>query len=699
MNKNADSTITITDLVNLCMARWRWFIASIVVCLLMAVYYLMTTPYLYLREATVMVLEESLGDNASDNNNRNVFNNIGFVRQKSSVINVMRHITSLDVLMEVARRSQPDVPKEEIINVARDIQSRLSASNAEMGSTIIDLSYKDHSTLESYNILSLVIQVYGERWVEHRLEVTRNTSKFIKERLHLLEQELGIVDDSIAKYKSSFGITDLEHVSDIYLQQQSQSDAEIMRLVSQKEMAGYIRELLEDEHSTNQLLLSNSGINNNGIEAQITMYNNMVLELQGHLKYTSEQNPVIVHLLEQIAGLRAKILTNIINYIHSIDIQLESLIDYNNEATEKVTSNPSQAKYLATIERERTVKESLYMFLLQKMEENEISSTYQTTNIQVIDMPHGGGKPTSPKRVRVLFAGLLFGFLIPTTVIFLRASMDESIRNHRDIECRPAIPFLAEVPMSERIGTISTLQRLFKLKPETKGIVFAEGKQTPINEAFRLIRTKLENATRDQSGINGVYMIASNQENAGKTFVSMNLAMALSIVGNRVLYIDSDLRMASASHRWKTDERGLADHLEGRESDITNMLFHPKDYPTLDVLPAGGIPANPSELLDTPLFSHLIDKVRALYDIVIIDTPPMGKLADAEIVGRNVDRVLFVLRAGIHKRSFLANLESPTEDINGKPRYVILNGVNIDFRYDRIATRRFFGFKNPFKST
>lgn len=699
MNKNADSTITITDLVNLCMARWRWFIASIVVCLLMAVYYLMTTPYLYLREATVMVLEESLGDNASDNNNRYVFNNIGFVRQKSSVINVMRHITSLDVLLEVARRARPDVPEEEIINVARDIQSRLSANNAEMRSTIIDLSYKDHSTLEAYKILSLVIQVYGERWVDHRLEITRNTSKFIKERLHLLEHELGIVDDSIAKYKSSFGITDLEHVSDIYLQQQSQSDAEIMRLVSQKEMAGYIRELLEDEHSTNQLLLSNSGINNNGIEAQITMYNNMVLELQGHLKYTSEQNPVIVHLLEQIAGLRAKILTNIINYIHSIDIQLESLIDYNNEATEKVTSNPSQAKYLATIERERTVKESLYMFLLQKMEENEISSTYQTTNIQVIDMPHGGGKPTSPKRVKVLFAGLLFGFLIPVTVIFLRASMDESVRNHHDIECRPAIPFLAEIPMSERMSSIHTLQRLFKLKPETKGIVFAEGKQTPINEAFRLIRTKLENATRDQSGINGVYMIASNQENAGKTFVSMNLAMSLAIVGNRVLYIDSDLRKASASQRWKTDERGLADHLEGRESDITNMLFHPKDYPTLDVLPAGGIPANPSELLDTPLFSHLIDKVRALYDIVIIDTPPMGKLADAEIVGRNVDRVLFVLRAGIHKRSFLANLESPTEDINGKPRYVILNGVNIDFRYDRIATRRFFGFKNPFKST
>lgn len=698
MNKSADSTITITDLLNLCMARWRWFIVSVVLCIVMAVYYLKTTPYLYTRYATIMVLEETLGNNAADNNN-NEFNNIGFVSQKSNVVNVMRHITSLDVLMEVARRANPNILEEYIFDVAVDIQSRLSAENADERSTIIDLTYKDYSTDEASKVLSLIVQVYGDRWMERKLEMTHHTSKFINARLDLLEQDLGIVDDSIAEYKSSFGITNLDRVSDIYLKQQSESDAEIMRLMSQKAMAEYIRDMLEDENGHNQLLLTNSGITNGSIEAEITMYNNMVLDLQGHLKYTSEQNPMIVHQQEQIASLRTKILTSIVNYIRSLDIQLDSQIDYYNEATTKVTSNPEQAKYLATIERERKVKESLYMFLLQKMEENEISSSYQSSNIQMIDQPHGSGKPTSPKRLRVLFAALLFGFLLPVTVIFLRASMDDGIRNHHDIECRPAIPFLAEVPMSERIGTISTLQRLFKLKPETKGIVFAEGKQTPINEAFRLIRTKLENATRGQGGINGVYMIASNQENAGKTFVSMNLAMALAIIGNRVLYIDGDLRKASASQRWKTDERGLTDYLEGRASDFTDMLFHPKDYPTLDVLPAGGIPANPSELLDTPLFSNLIDKVRALYDIVIIDTPPMGKLADAEIIGRNVDRMLFVLRAEMHNRSYLNNLESPTEEINGKPRFVILNGVNIDFRYDRIATRRFFGFKNPFKTT
>ena len=698
MKKNADSTITVTDLWNLCVARWRWFIVSVVLCMVVAVYYLMTTPYIYTRYATIMVLEETLGKNAAENNN-NEFNNIGFVSQKSNVLNVMRHITSLDVLMEVARRANPDTPEEDIFDVAVDIQSRLSAENADVKSTIIDLTYQDYSTVEAFRVLSLIVQVYGERWMERKLEMTRHTSKFINARLDLLEQDLGIVDDSIAEYKSSFGITNLEHVSDIYLQQQSESDAEIMRLMSQKAMAEYIRDMLEDEDAQNQLLLTNSGITNSSIEAEITMYNNMVLELQGHLKYTSEQNPMIVYQQEQIASLRSKILTSIVNYIHSIDIQLDSLVDYYNEATSKVTSNPSQAKHLATIERERKVKESLYMFLLQKMEENEISSSYQTSNIQMIDQPHGSGKPTSPKRVRVLFAALLLGFLMPMALIFMHATISETVKNHHDVECHGNIPFLGEIPMSERTSMFVTLQRLFRLKPETKGIVFAEGKQTPINEAFRLIRTKLENATRGQGGINGVYIIASNQENAGKTFVAMNLAMSLAIVGNRVLYIDSDLRKASASQRWKTDERGLTDYLEGRASDFTDMLFHPKDYPTLDVLPAGRIPANPSELLDTSLFSNLIDKVRALYDIVIIDTPPMGKLADAEIIGRNVDRMLFVLRAEMHNRSYLNNLESPTEEINGKPRFVILNGVNIDFRYDRIATRRFFGFKNPFKST
>ena len=467
-----------------------------------------------------------------------------------------------------------------------------------------------------------------------------------------------------------------------------------MRLSSQREMAEYIRELLEDKKNTNQLLLANSGINNEGIEAQITTYNNMVLELQGHLRYTSEQNPTIAHQQDQIASLRQKILTNIVKYIHSLDIQLESLVNYNNEAMNKITSSPAQAKHLATIEREQKVKESLYMFLLQKKEENEISSTYQAVNIQMIDAPHGGGKPVSPKRGMVLFAAIFLGMLIPITVIFLNATLSETVKNHHDVERHEKIPFMGEVPMSERTGTMQTLARIIGLSSGVRGVVVARDKQTPINEAFRLIRTKLENASDAQRGISGIYMVASDHAHVGKTFVSMNLATVLAVGGRRVLFIDGDLRRASASKRWGAGGYGLTDFLNNSQSDIASMLFHPEGYSQLDVLPAGDCPTNPTELLDSPRLKELLEEVRQQYDIVIIDTPPIGKLADAEIIGKHIDRQLFVIRAGLHKRTVLNKLEADADDNNGKPQYVILNGVNIDFHYGRIATSNFFHWQH-----
>jgi uncharacterized protein involved in exopolysaccharide biosynthesis len=246
--------------------------------------------------------------------------------------------------------------------------------------------------------------------LEDKRRATLHTSQFIDSRLKLLEQDLGIVDDSIAQFKSRYGITDLEHVSDLYLQQQNSSDTEILKLTNQRAMAEFIRGMLENESSEPQLLLVNSGIDNNVLESQISLYNNLLMQLQSHQNYTSSQNPLILNQEEELDRLRKRILDNIKSHIHTIDIQLNSLIDYYDEATSKVVSNPAQAKYLATIERERKVKESLYMFLLQKKEENEIGITYNSYNTIIIEKPHGSGKPTSPKRINVLLAALFLGF-------------------------------------------------------------------------------------------------------------------------------------------------------------------------------------------------------------------------------------------------------------------------------------------------
>ena len=684
-SKPTDGFVSIADLWHMCVARWRWFAVSVLFCLIVAVRYLMTTPFLYTREASIMLHEESMGGNVTDKNGKD-FNQIGFVNQKSNVTDVVRHITSLDILLEVVNRLHPALTEVEKFDEALDIQDRLSAEIEGIGSYIINLTYKDYSTTAATDMLNLIIQVYNDKWIQEKQVGIKNTSQFIDTRLQLLEEELNIVDDSISTFKSRFGITDLQHVSDVFLQQQSRADTEILNLLNQKAMAEYIRSLLDDKSSQDKLLLVNSGINNSLIESQITLYNSLLLQMQSHLEYTSEQNPLIANLDKELNSLRKNIYANVSNHIRTIDIQLKSLQAYHGETTSKISSKPSQAKHLISIEREQKVKESLYMFLLQKKEENEISLTYKIAPSQIIDLPHGSGKPTSPNRIIVLFAAILLGGVMPVTYIFLRATFDDSVRDRYDIERNSDIPFLGEVPYSGREHSIESLLMPFGFgsKAKSSGIVVGPDMLNASNEAFRVLRNNMDSIRAGMSLDNGgrVYLIKSTQIEVGRTFVGMNLALIKAIGGRRVLFIDGDLRQASASRLWRTPLLGLSDYLCGEESDYRKLLWHPEDYPMLDVLPAGALPTNPTELLQGPMLGQLLDTVRQHYDSIIIDSPAAGILADADIIEQHIDCTLFIIRAGRFNRHRLNEL-SPIQVINGtsRPQYFILNGVSIDARY------------------
>ncbi len=669
----------------MCITRWRWFVASVFICLLFAVRYLIVTPFLYTRTASIMLHEENLGENVTDKNSKD-FNQIGFVKQKINVPDVVRHITSLETLLEVVNRLYPSIDETEKFDMAVDIQSRLSAEVEEKGSSIIDMTYRDYSTKEASKTLELIIQVYNEKWLQEKQTVIQNTSHFIDSRLKLLERELSIVDDSISSFKSRFGITDLQRVSDVYLQQQSRLDADILRLANEKAMAEYIRSLLEDKSSPNQLLLVNSGINNGLIESQITSYNSLLIQMQSHLDYTSGQNPLMINLEKELNSLRKNILANVINHIRTIDIQLKSMHDYHSETASKISSNPSQAKHLISIEREQKVKESLYMYLLQKKEENEISLTYKTAPSQIIDFPNGSGKPTSPNRIVVLLGAVLLGVLMPLTYFFLRASFDESVRDRHDIEINSDIPFIGEVPYSGREHSLDSLLMRFGIgrKAKSGGIVVGPDLLNASNEAFRVLRNNMDSIVAIKSPDNSgrVYLLKSTEIEVGKTFIGMNLALIHAIGGQRVLFIDGDLRQASASRLWRTPLFGLTDYLSGEESDFRKLLWHPEDFPTMDVLPAGALPTNPTELLQSPLLKELLDTVKQQYDSIFIDSPSAGILADADIMERIVDCSLLIIRAGRVNRHRLNDF-SPIQIINGtsKPQYFILNGVNVHVRY------------------
>lgn len=671
---NNNNFVSIGDLLHLCAAKWHWFVISVVLCLAVAVFRVSHAVQTFTSDASIMVLDEKEGK-SSRNSVGEEFSNMGLVSQSSNVSNVIKQMTSLNVLMEVARGLDTTADEEQVLGKAIYIRKRLSVEKADKQSTVINLTYTDYSAERAIRTLALVIQSYNDKWMEDKLLATKKTTVFIDSRLALLKSELDSLDEGISTFKSDNRITDLKRVGDIYLQQRSQSDAEIMRMTNQRSVARYIRNLLNDE-SAHELLPVNSGLNNPLIESQISTYNEHVLQYNSHLDYTSAQNPRIIIQEKELGTLRGNIQKALDNYIKSLSIQIVSLENYNNKAVHNITSNPVQAKYLATIEREQKVKEGLYLYLLQKKEENEISSSYQINNIKTLDDPYESGGSSS-KKTKALAAAFLLGILLPALVIFLQSMTDKTVRKRADIERYSNLSLMGMVPEYDRkspfarctellskIGVLHKIRLLQKIGLWHKTgllhrseLVVQDGKQDAVNEAFRLLRTKLL-----QNTDNKVYMTTSYGQGDGKTFVSTNLALALAVSRQHILFIDGDLRQGTASRLWQADGPGLADYLNGSRTDVSSLLFHPDDYPTLDILPSGNLPSNPTELLASREFGELIVAQRLNYDIVLIDTPKIENLADAEIIAEQSDATLFVIRVGKTNRQYLDELVTAQEN-------------------------------------
>lgn len=693
IRKQTEDFLTVTDLWHLCLAHWNWYLVALIVCLGYASYYLSTTPNLYTREAAILVKQDNQ-KNVRKTTENDVLSDVSVVQQETSVPNVERQLVSLDVLSEVARRLQMADTDERCLKVAQNLAGRLKTKVENEKSSIISMSIIDGDPQMAEKLLSTTVQVFNEKWLADKNRIAASTSAFIQERLVLLENELGIVDDSISNFKARNRITDIGRVSDLYLQQQSSSDAQILTLNNQKAMALYILGILRDKESHHQLLPTNSGINNSVAETQITQYNNMLLQLKNSMYSTSSQNPLIIKQESDLSDIRKNIVATINNHIKALDIQLKSYSDASGEANSKISQNPGQEKHLLSVEREQKVKESLYLYLLQKKEENEISTTYKSYITEMIDQPHGSDNPTSPNSRNVLFAAILLALLVPTVILFVRENLDNTVRDKYDIKNASNLMLIGEVPLYNYDKKLRKAVPAPKFKKTTLGellpwrekkerpsmLVVEPDKQDIVNEAFRMIRTNLEFMT-SKHGDKNVYIVTSSYEGSGKTFISTNLSIALAIKGKSVLFIDGDLRHASASHHFACPKIGLADYLAEQESDWRNLLVVPQEYPSLNILPVGTIPPNPTELLAGERLGQLISEARGSYDFIIIDCPPAESLADTGIIERQADRTLFVMRAGLFERKRVEDLDAAAQNGKYKQMFLILNAIKLGARY------------------
>lgn len=766
-----EETINIKDLIFLYLSKWKWFVLSLAVCLGVAVLYLLKSPSVYTRSATLLIEDNDKGSSISTADLG--FSDMGLFQSNTNVNNEIIAMSSPALMQNVVQRlnldmnyardgrfhdevlygtSQPVVVKMEdlssnqsaaltlrikadgavelydfvlsgeklkhkesvkgkmlqpintplgkvtvsptvfyapgtdmeifvskntLYGATTSYSSRLKVSLLQKEATVVSLSIEDVSVERANDVLNTLISAYNESWVEAKNQIAVSTSAFIDDRLRVIEQELGTVEEDISSYKSKNLISDLQASSDLYIQQSSETEVKMLELSNRMYMAKYISDYLAKEDHAFDLLPAGTGIESSGIENQIAEYNTLLLQRNNLVAISSTSNPLVVDWDKSLTSMRAAIVTSLDNYIVMLQTQMNTLRQQESQATSRIAATPDQAKYLLSVERQQKVKESLYLFLLQKREENELSQAFTAYNTRLITPPTGSTNPTSPAKMQILLIAFVLGLAIPMGVFFIIISGNTKLRGKKDLE-NMSVPYMGEIPMYD--GKKRSIKRILPDiarrrggKTEDVSIVVKEGSRDVVNEAFRVVRTNLEFMAGASS--HHVYMTTSFNPGSGKTFITANMAMSLAIRGRKVLVIDGDLRRATASRLVQSPSTGLSDWLGERETDMEKILVRTKMHENLWIMPVGTIPPNPTELLQDGRLKQLIDTLKGRFDCIFIDCPPINIVADTQIISKVADRTVFIVRAGLLERSMLSELENDFRDGRYPAMCMVLNGT------------------------
>ena len=557
--------------------------------------------------------------------------------------------------------------------------SELSVSLADKMSQVVQLTVNDISIKRAEDILDMLVAVYNENWVADKNQIAVSTSMFINERLGVIEQELTDVDSDISNYKSQNLIPDVKAASSMYMTQSNSIKEEIQGLNNELYMTQYIRDYLSNDENRGKVLPTNSGISSANIESQIRDYNEKLLRRNDLVAASSESNPLVVDLDNTLAGVRQAIITSLDNQELALKNQIGSLQRTEQQATARIAANPTQAKYLLSVERQQSVKEALYLFLLQKREENELSQAFTAYNTRVIDPPTGSMNPTAPRRSIICLLALMLGLFIPLAIIYLMEVLNTRVRGKKDLK-DVVLPFAGEIPLTEE-GMKQNRKYLRALKMQKSGvsqkreILVKSGSRDTINEAFRVLRTNVEFMTKNKDA--NVMAVTSFNPGSGKSFISMNLGVALAIKGRKVLVIDCDLRHASLSSYIGTPHKGISNYLSGQTDDFRSLICPFPGQDNLFIMPVGVIPPNPTELVADERFRRMVAELKGEYDYVFLDCPPIEIVADTQIINECVDRTLFVIRAGLCERSMLGELNNLYEENKYNNLALILNATEL----------------------
>jgi capsular exopolysaccharide synthesis family protein len=542
-------------------------------------------------------------------------------------------------------------------NVVNEYLKKISIEPEEPKSSILILGFEDHVRTKGIDILNSLVKNYNLQAIEYKNLVTKNTDQFINDRVNKISEDLSDIDKGVEEFKIENKLSDIQYESSLNLSANSSLEKEILDINNQIQIVDYLTNHINSDSL--DLIPTNMGLTQAAIVQNTQLYNKMLIDRNRILLGSSELNPTVINLDAEIAALRRSIIQSLSTTKVSLEFSLDKLKRKEYSLTSKKSLVPTQEREYQDIKRKQQIIESLYLYLLQKREENAITMGMPVPNAKIIDNANGSLKPESPKPELIYLIGFVLGFIIPVSIISLHTLFDTKVRTLDEIEKSIKAPVLGDIPKTK----------------SKKTLVVSESKRDNIAEAFRLMRTNVSYMVSNNKSSKKIF-VTSTIAGEGKTFISINLAASYAVLGKKVLLIGADLRKPKILQYLNSEQaKGLTNYLVDENISYDELLMKHEES-NVDIIQAGEIPPNPSELLNNSRFLELLSISEEKYDYIIVDTPPIHLVTDTLQIIDKADLVVYTVRVDYLDKQLLKVPERLFKSKRIKNMAIIVNSTN-----------------------
>ncbi|AZQ44681.1 GumC family protein [Nonlabens ponticola] len=552
-----------------------------------------------------------------------------------------------DTVVTQSRSYPEDVYKVQVASVedvARKYASLLNVEAAVARGSVINLSIQDPVPAKAADILNQLAIEYNKDATEDKNIVARNTVNFIDERLASVALSLDSVEYRKESFKDSNNLTDIQAETALNLTNNAEYLTREIEARTQLQIATDLNNFIENLDNQ-ELLPANEILSSASINNTIDQYNTLVLQYIRASEVATDLNPVVQDLQAEIQKLRTAIKSSLSNYIRSLETRLNRLNAQGNRISNRISEVPTTERIARGIEREQTIVESIYLFLLQKKEETAISLAVTAPKAKIVDRAWVSNSPVSPKTQIVLGGAVILGLVIPFAFIYLSNLLNDKIENRKDVTKKlPDTSFIGEIP---------------KLSSDESDRI-NKNDRSVLAESFRILRTnlqfKLSALNMSSDGKTPIIIVTSTVKGEGKTLVSFNLSMTMANSGMNVLLIGGDIRNPQL-HRYLSKGskslKGVTEYLSSQQYHASELVYASDANENLNIMLSGAIPPNPAELWLSPRVDELMQYGRDNYDVVIIDSAPSMLVTDTLLISERADVTVYVARANYTEKSLL----------------------------------------------